>query len=351
MALKRNILIVDDETTILSFLTEGLSMYQDRLNVFTATSVVEALGIVDTNRIDLITTDIRMPGMDGFELIGRCRRKNPDTRFIVMTAYSCEEYLQKSKHFGVIDYIRKPFAFEEFVERIFQALEASRGFWAARLDGFQITDALQLVHMVHRSQTIRVRTEYGEEGLIHMKEGEVVHAVLEDLEGEKAFYEIVALEGGEIESLPLPEELTRTIKRPLAALILEGMRLKDEAASARRREPKKGRMLVGMGGAANESHQPPSEPVQQGAGLGHGRREMSAEGQGGAEPLSDGDFYRLVDEGFVFYRSGDLRAARERWEKALGLRPHDRAVQFNLSKLAEKEKEEAGGPSGSEAIH
>jgi len=96
MALKRNILIVNDESTILNFLKDGLSMYQDRLNVFTAAGVEEALGIVDTQRIDLTTTDIRKPGTDGFELIDRSRRKNPDTRFIVMTAYSCEEYFQKS---------------------------------------------------------------------------------------------------------------------------------------------------------------------------------------------------------------------------------------------------------------
>ena len=208
---------------------------------------------------------------------------------------------------------------------MFQALEASRGFWAARLDGFQITDALQLVHMVRRSQTIRVRTEFGEEGLVHMKDGEVIHAVLEELEGEKAFFEIVALEGGEIESLPLPEELPTSIQRPIAALILEGMRLKDEAASARKREPRKTGMAPGIGVAANESLVPQSEPAQHGAAPASDKPAVNTGGQGGAGTLSGGDFYRLVDEGFVLYRGGDLPAARERWEKALVLRPHDRA--------------------------
>ena len=351
MALKRNILIVDDESTILSFLKDGLSMYQDRLNVFTAAGVEEALGIVDTQRIDLITTDIRMPGMDGFELISRSRKKNPDTRFIVMTAYSCEEYFQKSKNFGVIDYIRKPFDFEEFVERVFQVLEASRGFWAARLDGFQITDALQLVHMVRRSQSIRVRTEFGEEGLVHLKDGEVVHAVLEELEGEEAFYEIVALEGGEIESLPLPEELPTTIRRPLAALILEGMRLKDEAASTRKRALSKARLTPTIGGVADESRSPQSDGAREGATRGTDKHSVSSGGEAGSEAASEGDFYTLMDDGFGFYRCGDLKAARERWEKAVKLRPHDRAVQFNLRKLAEKEKEEAAVRPGSETLH
>jgi DNA-binding response OmpR family regulator len=350
MALKRNILIVDDESTILNFLKDGLSMYQDRLNVFTADGVEEALGIVDAQRIDLITTDIRMPGMDGFELISRSRKKNPDTRFIVMTAYSCEEYFEKSKNFGVIDYIRKPFDFEEFVERVFQALEASRGFWAAKLDGFQITDALQLVHMVRRSQTIRVRTEFGEEGLIHLKDGEVVHAVIEELEGEEAFYAIVALEGGEIESLPLPEELPTTVQRPLAALILEGMRLKDEAASTRKRAPRKAGLTPGIGGVANESLSPRSDGTGVGATRGTEEYAASSGGKEGSEASSAGNFYRLMDEGFGFYRCGDLKVARERWEKAANLRPHDRAVQFNLRKLAEKEKEEAAR-AGSETLH
>jgi DNA-binding response OmpR family regulator len=350
MALKRNILIVDDESTILNFLKDGLSMYQDRLNVFTAAGVEEALGIVDVQRIDLITTDIRMPGMDGFELISRSRKKNPDTRFIVMTGYSCEEYFQKSKNFGVIDYIRKPFDFEEFVERVFQALEASRGFWAARLDGFQITDALQLVHMVRRSQTIRVRTEFGEEGLIHLKDGEVAHAVIEELEGEEAFYAIVALEGGEIESLPLPEELPTTVQRPLAALILEGMRLKDEAASTRKRAFKKAGLTPGIGGVANESLTPPSDGIGEGAIRATEESAVSFGGEKGSDASSKGDFYRLMDDGFGFYRCGDLKAARERWEKAARLKPHDRAVQFNLRKLAEKEKEEEAR-AGSETLH
>jgi len=109
MPLKRNVLIVDDKSIILSFLKTGLRRYQDRLSIFTATNVEEALKTVEANRIDFITTDICIPGMDGFELIKRAREKNPDTRFIVMTAYPCEDYLEKCRKLGVIDFIEKPF--------------------------------------------------------------------------------------------------------------------------------------------------------------------------------------------------------------------------------------------------
>ena len=234
MAFKRNILIVDDEPIVLHFLKDGLSSYQDRFTLHIATSAEDALRILDAYRIALVTTDIRMPGMDGLELLLHAKKKSPDTRFIVMTAYGSDEVFEKSMEYGAIDYIKKPFAFDHFVQKMFQALKPAKGFRAGNLHGFNLTDALQLVHMVGKSLTISVKTEFEEECLIYLKDGEVVHAELEDLEGEDAFYKIIALEGGEIESSELPEDIPITIRRPLAALILEGMRLKDEREATKK---------------------------------------------------------------------------------------------------------------------
>jgi len=234
MAFKRNILIVDDESAILDFLKDGLSSYQDQFNVYTASSADEALQIMDAHRITLLTTDIRMPKMDGFELIRLATTKNPNTRFIVMTAYGSDEIFEKSMEYGAVDYIKKPFDFDRFAEKMFRALEPAQGFRASSFHGFHLTDALQLVHMVRKSQTIRVKTEFGDECLIHLKNGEVVHAELADLQGKEAFYRIIGLEGGEIDSLPLPKDIPTTIRRSLAALILEGMRLKDEREAAKK---------------------------------------------------------------------------------------------------------------------
>lgn len=354
MAFKRNVLIVDDESNILNFLTHGLGPYQDRLNVHAASSGEEALQIIDAQHIALVVTDIRMPGMDGLELIHQAREKNPDARFIVMTAYGNDEALEKSRERGVIDYIRKPFEFEAFVKKIFEALKPARRSWAGKLHGFQLTDALQFVHMIRKSQAIRVKTEFGEESLIYMKDGEIVNAEMEYLVGEEAFYKIVALEGGEIESLPLPENVSTTIQRPLAALILEGMRLKDEAEAFEQSRGEGHRTSfdeavcseTGLTDGANEAQLPaqpamPAKPLS-GKALGtvkaSDRHVAKAEGTEEASPSSsDSEFYRLVDDAFDFYRMGDLPGARERWQKALVLRPDNRGIKFNLEKLSEKE--------------
>ena len=80
MTFKRNVLVVDDESNVLNFLKHGLSTYEDRLNVYAAASGEEALQIIDAQQIALVVTDIRMPGMDGLELIHRAKQKNPDSR-------------------------------------------------------------------------------------------------------------------------------------------------------------------------------------------------------------------------------------------------------------------------------
>lgn len=228
MAIKHNILIVDDEPMVLDFLKDLLSNYSDRFIVHIATSGAEALRILETHPISLLTTDICMPEMDGFELLRQAREKNPDTHFIVMTAHGSDESFQKSMEHGAVEFLKKPFTLDRFVQNLFRALQPAKGFRAAGFHGFHLTDALQLVHMAGKSQTICVRTELGDECLIYLKDGEVVHAESENLEGEEAFCHIICLEGGDIESLPLPEDIPVTIRRPLTALILEGARLRDE---------------------------------------------------------------------------------------------------------------------------
>jgi CheY-like chemotaxis protein len=174
-----------------------------------------------------------MPGMDGFELLRRAREKNPDIHCIVMTAHGSDESFKKSTEYGALEFLRKPFTLERFVENLFRAVQPAEGFRASGFHGFDLTDALQLVHMGRKSQAICVRTGHEGECLIYIKDGEVVHAESDSLIGEEAFCKIMTLEGGEFESFPLPDDIPVTIQRPLTALLLEGARLKDECMATK----------------------------------------------------------------------------------------------------------------------
>jgi len=121
MAAKR-VLLVDDEKSFLLSLEEGLKLYAPWLQIHTASDGEEALGILGRNKVDLLVTDLRMPGMDGFELLERL-----DGGFsgpvLVISAHIGGEVRKRLERLGVKGAIEKPFELEEFAERILSELE------------------------------------------------------------------------------------------------------------------------------------------------------------------------------------------------------------------------------------
>ena len=90
-----NIVVADDEEIYLSLVRDALE--DERYNVRTASSAQDALKIIETEEINLIITDIRMPQMDGIELIKRAREINPHLMAIFMTGYANLNSAKKSR--------------------------------------------------------------------------------------------------------------------------------------------------------------------------------------------------------------------------------------------------------------
>ncbi len=103
------VLIVDDEP----FIQEGLKYIIDwgeyRFEIIgTASNGIEALEAMRNIKADLIITDIRMPEMDGLELIKEIKNKNIDAKFIVLSGYDDFKYLKESINLGIENYLLKP---------------------------------------------------------------------------------------------------------------------------------------------------------------------------------------------------------------------------------------------------
>jgi len=81
---EQSILIVDDDKMILDLLFEVFTKMYD-LKVFKAENGLDGWDILDKERIDIVLTDICMPGMDGIELSKRIRNQSPDTKIALMT--------------------------------------------------------------------------------------------------------------------------------------------------------------------------------------------------------------------------------------------------------------------------
>jgi CheY-like chemotaxis protein len=116
MAVDKRILIVDDEEKVVFFLRESLEELGHDVTIGTAQSAEEALEKIATQPYDLVISDLRMPGIDGLQLIEAVKEKYPSTRFILMTAYGTDEVEARARHLDVYDYITKPFHVSDLLD-------------------------------------------------------------------------------------------------------------------------------------------------------------------------------------------------------------------------------------------
>jgi len=106
-----NILIVEDEPKMLRLLELNLS--EDGHTSRTARDAESGLKLLSQEKIDLVLTDLKLPGMDGLEFLQAVKRANAHLPVIVMTAYGTVETAVEAMKAGASDYVLKPFSMEE----------------------------------------------------------------------------------------------------------------------------------------------------------------------------------------------------------------------------------------------
>jgi len=107
MTLARELLVVDDDATMRQMLRE---LFQDAgYRVWDAPSAEAALEVSREHEIDLVLSDVNMPGQSGIELVGELRRVRPETPVVLMTAFASVASAVAAMRAGAFDYITKPF--------------------------------------------------------------------------------------------------------------------------------------------------------------------------------------------------------------------------------------------------
>jgi len=119
---KKSILLVDDDPVVHQLLNAVLAPYNWRLE--SAFDGLEAWERIEASRYELVLTDVRMPGMDGLELLGRIRQLRPDTKVMVMTADNTPANIIRSIREQAFSYFSKPFSPSAVAEMMAQALSA-----------------------------------------------------------------------------------------------------------------------------------------------------------------------------------------------------------------------------------
>ena len=104
--MNKTILIVDDEKDLCTVLSDSLS--QDRYRVVTAFNGKTALQLAKKEKPDLMLLDIKMPGMDGIEVLKKIKKMRKEIAVIMFTAFGTLETAREAMKLGAYDYVTKP---------------------------------------------------------------------------------------------------------------------------------------------------------------------------------------------------------------------------------------------------
>jgi two-component system response regulator HydG len=147
------VLVVDDQKNMRA--TTALLLRQAGHAVEEAEDGASAVQRVQHETFDVVLTDLRMPSVDGMELLRAVQQVSPETQVIVMTAYGTIESAVEAIRRGAYDFLAKPFKESEVLLRVSKALEKRRLLGAVSLFAEEFRKRYGLEHVVGRSAAMR----------------------------------------------------------------------------------------------------------------------------------------------------------------------------------------------------
>ena len=226
----KNVLLVDDDHEMLIALKAGFKKYKDSFSILLASDGLKAVETLVKNTISLVVTDLKMPAMDGFELLAHIMEHFPDIPVIIITGYSTPEMEHLAREGGAVGYIAKPFLIENLAHQIMITLrKESEG---GTLHNVSSGMFLQLVGIEQKTCTIRLEDKVSNKtGVLFFQEGELLDARVNDLQGENAAYEIFSWDQVNLSIQNGCALRENRIHSEMQHLILEAVRRKDEDTS------------------------------------------------------------------------------------------------------------------------
>ena len=148
------ILVVDDEALVRDIIRKGLSQ-MGGFNVEVAQSGPEAIEKIEKDVFDLVLTDLKMPGMDGLELLKTIKGTRPEVMVILMTAYGSIETAVEAMRIGANDYITKPIDLNELLIHISKAQKESLLLRENRLLRMEVAKKFEFNNIIGKSKKMQ----------------------------------------------------------------------------------------------------------------------------------------------------------------------------------------------------
>ena len=233
MGSRHKILLLDDDPELLETFQLLLSRLPSEPEIHTANNGPRAMAMMEAEPYRLLICDLKMPKMDGLQVLSIVRRKHPEMRTVALTSLLDEQYRSRAYALGVDLFWHKPNS-EQEIKMFLECLESLLG--RDEDSGFRgvqsksLVDIIQLECISQNSAVLRI-TNGPLTGKIWIQEGEIIASETQDLHGEPAFTKILSWKAGGFEQLPAEPTRERTIFKSYNGLLLETAQAIDELAS------------------------------------------------------------------------------------------------------------------------
>jgi CheY-like chemotaxis protein/predicted regulator of Ras-like GTPase activity (Roadblock/LC7/MglB family) len=224
------VLVVDDEENLNWSLVTSLR--KDDYAADGALTGEDALRRMAGQPYDIVISDVKMPGMDGFELLQWLRANRPQTRVMMMTAFGSPTDRAEALRTGAIAYLEKPFdlhALKEELRRLTSGDQRSAA--PGESAGYDLLEVARVISLARRDIALAVESN-GRSGRLRFLRGDLIWAEAGDLRGDDAFVALTTPRLGRVQPEPWDLRSARNIMQPLSRLIYLALAQRDRPATA-----------------------------------------------------------------------------------------------------------------------
>jgi CheY-like chemotaxis protein len=230
MEKKRKILILDDDNDWLTLSREMLAALPSHPEILTANNGKRALSLLESEPVRLLICDLKMPRIDGLQVLSIVRRRYPELRTVVLSALEDDEFRSRAYALGVdlfwikMEMQRESKLFIECLESLL-GRDDEPGFRG--IQSKSLMDIIQMECLSRNSTVLRI-TRGPLVAKLWIQDGDLIDAEAEGARGEAAFRRILSWKSGTFENLPAEPDHPRNIIKPVNALLLETAQDMDE---------------------------------------------------------------------------------------------------------------------------
>jgi len=167
-----HVLLVEDEINVAKGLE--MTMHEHGYDVDLAATGKAALNAFWAGRFDLLIADLRLPDIDGLEVIERVKQKQPEMPVMIITGYPSISSARKAIKMGVSDYLQKPFTEDEFMSAVDDVLKDRQ-----KVPEEDVSSEIEKERLIQKREVIRVLNRTSEDEMFWRELMEMPHEALE----------------------------------------------------------------------------------------------------------------------------------------------------------------------------